>query len=73
MVSHRKMEQNRMNLKALIEIKQEEQELIALHIKAYLARGNQIKVYPAGVTGVDLKKMNEVWEKKLKHKKGESI
>jgi hypothetical protein len=33
MVSHRKMEQNRMNLKALIEIKQEEQELIALQLK----------------------------------------
>ena len=62
-----------MQKKTLFEIKQEEQELIALHIKAYLARGNQIKVYPAGVTGVDLKKMNEVWEKKLKHKKGESI
>jgi hypothetical protein len=59
--------------KTLFEIKQEEQERIACHTKAYLARGNQIKVYPAGVTGVDLKKMNEVWEKKLKHKKGESI
>jgi hypothetical protein len=44
---------------------------LPLHTKAYLARGNQIKVYPAGVTGVDLKKMNEVWEKKLKHKEGE--
>ena len=60
-----------MQKKTLFEIKQEEQELIALHIKAYLARGNQIKVYPAGATGVDLKKMNEVWEKKLKHKEGE--
>jgi hypothetical protein len=36
--------------------------------RSYLARGNQIKVYPAGATGVDLKKMNEVWEKKLKNK-----
>ena len=45
-----------MNLKALIEIKQEEQELIAQQIRVYLARGNQIKVYPAGATGVDLKK-----------------
>ena len=71
MVSHRKMEQNRMNLKALIEIKQKEQELIAQQIRVYLARGNQIKVYPAGATGVDLKKMNEVLEKKLKHKEGE--
>ena len=62
-----------MQKKTLFEIKQEEQELIALHIKAYLARGYQIKVYPAGATGVDLKKMNEAWEKKLKHKKGESI
>jgi hypothetical protein len=61
------------HLKALIEIKQEEQELIAQQIRVYLARGNQIKVYPAGATGVDLKKMNEAWEKKLKHKKGESI
>ena len=63
-----------MQLKALIEIKEEERERIADDIKAYLAiRGNQIKVYPVGATGVDLKKMNEVWEKKLKHKKGESI
>ena len=65
-----------MHLKALIEIKEEERERIANDIKAYLAiRGNQIKVYPVGATGVDLKKMNEVWEKKLKHKpkKGESI
>ena len=62
-----------MHLKALIEIKQEEQELIAQQIRVYLARGNQIKVYPAGATGVDLKKMNEAWGKKLKHKKGESI
>ena len=63
-----------MQLKALIEIKKEERERIADDIKAYLAiKGNQIKVYPVGATGVDLKKMNEVWEKKLKHKKGESI
>jgi hypothetical protein len=60
-------------LKALIEIKQQERERIADDIKDYLARGNYIKVYPVGATGVDLKKMNEVWEKKLKHKKGESI
>ncbi len=73
MVSHREMEQNRMNLKALIEIKQQERERIADDIKDYLARGNYIKVYPVGTTGIDLKKMNEVWEKKLKHKKGESI
>ena len=58
-----------MHLKALIEIKEEERERIANDIKAYLAiRGNQIKVYPVGATGVDLKKMNEVWEKKLKNK-----
>ena len=58
-----------MHLKALIEIKEEERERIADDIKAYLAiRGNQIKVYPVGATGVDLKKMNEVWEKKLKNK-----
>ena len=57
-----------MQKKTLVEIKQEERELIAFHIKAYLARGHQIKVYPAGATGVDLKKMNEVWEKKLKNK-----
>jgi|TARA_R110001599_G_scaffold192456_1_gene387836 hypothetical protein len=57
------------HLKALIEIKEEERERIANDIKAYLAiRGNQIKVYPVGATGVDLKKMNEVWEKKLKNK-----
>ena len=65
-----------MHLKALIEIKKEERERIADDIKAYLAiKGNQIKVYPVGATGVDLKKMNEVWEKKLKHKpkKGEFI
>ena len=62
-----------MQLKALIEIKQQERERIAKDIKDYLARGNQIKVYPVGTTGIDLKKMNEVWEKKLKHKKGESI
>ena len=62
-----------MQLKALIEIKQQERERIADDIKDYLARGNYIKVYPVGATGVDLKKMNEVWEKKLKHKKGESI
>jgi hypothetical protein len=73
MVSHREMEKNRMNLKALIEIKKEERERIADDIKDYLARGNYIKVYPVGTTGIDLKKMNEVWEKKLKHKKGESI
>jgi hypothetical protein len=72
-VSHREMEKNRMNLKALIDIKKEERERIADDIKDYLARGNYIKVYPVGATGVDLKKMNEVWEKKLKHKKGESI
>ena len=58
-----------MHLKALIEIKKQERERIADDIKAYLAiRGNQIKVYPVGATGVDLKKMNEVWEKKLKNK-----
>ena len=62
-----------MHLKALIEIKQQERERIADDIKDYLARGNYIKVYPVGATGVDLKNMNEVWEKKLKHKKGESI
>ena len=45
-----------MQKKTLVEIKQEERELIAFHIKAYLARGHQIKVYPAGATGVDLKK-----------------
>ena len=60
-----------MQKKTLFEIKQEEQERIACHTKAYLDRGNQIKVYPAGATGVDLKKMNEVCEKKLKHKEGE--
>ena len=60
-----------MQKKTLFEIKQEEQELIAQQIRVYLARGNQIKVYPAGATGVDLKKMNEAWEKKLKHKEGE--
>tara|TARA_R110000787_G_scaffold96785_1_gene200293 strand:- start:476 stop:703 length:228 start_codon:yes stop_codon:yes gene_type:complete len=68
MVPHREVEKNRMNLKALIEIKQKERELIANQIKEYLARGNHIKVYPVGATGVDLKKMNEVWEKKLKNK-----
>lgn len=62
-----------MQQKALIDIKKEERERIADDIKAYLALGNYIKVYPVGATGVDLKKMNEVWEKKLKHKKGESI
>ncbi len=62
-----------MQQKALIEIKQQERERIADDINDYLARGNYIKVYPVGATGVDLKKMNEVWEKKLKHKKGESI
>jgi len=61
------------HLKALIEIKEEERERIADDIKDYLEKGNHIKVYPVGATGVDLKKMNEVWEKKLKHKKGESI
>jgi hypothetical protein len=61
------------HLKALIEIKKQERERIADDIKDYLARGKFIKVYPVGATGVDLKKMNEVWEKKLKHKKGESI
>ena len=75
MVSHREVEKNRMNLKALIEIKQKERELIANQIKDYLEKGNHIKVYPVGATGVDLKKMNEVWEKKLKNKpkKGEFI
>lgn len=62
-----------MQQKALIDIKKEEREIIAKQIKDYLARGNYIKVYPVGTTGVDHKKMNEVWEKKLKHKKGESI
>ena len=62
-----------MQQKALIDIKKEEREIIAKQIKDYLARGNYIKVYPVGTTGVDHKKKNEVWEKKLKHKKGESI
>ena len=62
-----------MHLKALIEIKQQERERIADDIKDYLARGNYIKVYPVGTTGVDYNKNNAVWEKKLKHKKGESI
>ena len=64
-----------MHLKALIEIKEEERERIADDIKDYLEKGNHIKVYPVGATGVDLKKMNEVWEKKLKNKpkKGEFI
>ena len=62
-----------MQQKALIDIKKEEREIIAKQIKDYLARGNYTKVYPVGTTGVDHKKMNEVWEKKLKHKKGESI
>ena len=57
-----------MQQKALIEIKKEERERIADDIKDYLARGKFIKVYPVGATGVDLKKMNEVWEKKLKNK-----
>lgn len=57
-----------MHLKALIEIKKQERERIADDIKDYLARGKFIKVYPVGATGVDLKKMNEVWEKKLKNK-----
>ena len=57
-----------MQQKALIDIKQEERERIANDIKDYLARGKFIKVYPVGATGVDLKKMNEVWEKKLKNK-----
>jgi hypothetical protein len=75
MVSHREMEKNRMNLKALIDIKKEQREIIAQQIKDYLEKGNHIKVYPVGATGVDLKKMNEVWEKKLKNKpkKGEFI
>ena len=68
MVSHREMEKNRMNLKALIDIKKEQREIIAQQIKDYLEKGNHIKVYPVGATGVDLKKMNEVWEKKLKNK-----
>ena len=62
-----------MQQKALIEIKEEERERIADDIKDYLARGNYIKVYPVGTTGVDYNKNNAVWEKKLKHKKGESI
>ena len=64
-----------MHLKALIEIKQQERERIADDIKAYLALGNYIKVYPVGATGVDYSKNNVVWEKTLKHKpkKGESI
>ena len=75
MVSHREMEKNRMNLKALIDIKKEQREIIAQQIKDYLAQGNHIKIYPVGTTGIDLKKMNEVWEKKLKNKpkKGEFI
>ena len=75
MVSHREVEKNRMNLKALIDIKKEQREIIAQQIKDYLEKGNHIKVYPVGATGVDLKKMNEVWEKKLKNKpkKGEFI
>ncbi len=75
MVSHREMELNRMNLKALIEMKQKEQELIADQIKDYLSKGNSIKVYPVGTTGVDHNKGTVVWEKTLKHKpkKGESI
>jgi hypothetical protein len=60
------------HLKALIEIKQQERERIADDIKDYLARGNYIKVYPVGATGVDYNKNNVVWEKTLKHKKGES-
>jgi hypothetical protein len=68
MVSHREMEKNRMNLKALIDIKKEQREIIAQQIKDYLAQGNHIKIYPVGTTGIDLKKMNEVWEKKLKNK-----
>ena len=62
-----------MQQKALIDIKKEERERIADDIKDYLARGNYIKVYPVGTTGVDYNKNNAVWEKKLKHKKGESI
>ena len=64
-----------MQQKALIDIKKEERERIANDIKAYLARGNYIKVYPVGATGVDYSKNNVVWEKTLKHnpKKGESI
>tara|TARA_R110000796_G_scaffold162283_1_gene279032 strand:+ start:381 stop:587 length:207 start_codon:yes stop_codon:yes gene_type:complete len=61
------MEKNRMNLKALIDIKKEQREIIAQQIKDYLAQGNHIKIYPVGTTGVDFK-MNEVWEKKLKNK-----
>jgi hypothetical protein len=67
-VPHREMEKNRMNLKALIEIKQKEREIIADQIKDYLARGKYIKVYPIGATGVDYNKNNVVWEKTLKHK-----
>ena len=48
-----------MQKKTLFEIKQEEQELIAQQIRVYLARGNQIKVYPAGATGVDLSKVKK--------------
>ena len=63
-----------MQQKALIDIKKEERERIADDIKDYLARGNYIKVYPVGATGVDYNKNNVVWEKTLKHKpkKGES-
>jgi len=63
------------HLKALIEIKEEERDRIADDIKAYLARGNRIRVYPVGTTGVDHNKGTVVWEKTLKHKpkKGESI
>jgi len=63
------------HLKALIKVKEEERELIAVQIKDYLSKGNSIKVYPVGTTGVDHNKGTVVWEKTLKHKpkKGESI
>lgn len=57
-----------MHLKALIKIKEEERDRIADDIKAYLARGNRIRVYPVGTTGVDHNKGTVVWEKTLKHK-----
>tara|TARA_R110000824_G_scaffold222412_1_gene410036 strand:+ start:696 stop:974 length:279 start_codon:yes stop_codon:yes gene_type:complete len=74
MVSVREMEQNRMSFKSLIQNKKEERELIAQQIRTYLAKGNHIKVYPVGTTGINHKKMNEVWEKKFRNnlKKGES-
>ena len=72
-MSVREMEQNRMSFKSLIQNKKEERELIAQQIRTYLAEGNHIKVYPAGTTGINYKKMNEIWEKKFRNnsKKGE--